>query len=136
MLSRLSSYRNRFAYIPARTFAAINPANVNLDQITPQDIQDSSTSGVGAVVVALSKTDNVHEDICHEIDEHFRTNFRKVSFEDAKKIIVGLGTSDSKLIQGLDDKFWVWETLEEAARPHVDTLSAEDCDAFNTGMTI
>ena len=84
MLSRISACRNRFAYIPVRRFAAITAGNVNLDQITPQDIQDSSTSGVGAVVVALSKTNSLHSDLCHEIDEHFRTNFRKVSFEDAK----------------------------------------------------
>ena len=28
----------------------------------------------------------------------------------------------------MDDKFWVWETLEEALRVEVDNLSAEDFD--------
>ena len=91
MLSRLTAYRSRMTYMPIRRFAAISAGNVNLDQITPADIRESSTSGVGAIVVALSKTNTVHEDLCHEIDEHFRTNFRKVSFEDAKQIIIGLG---------------------------------------------
>ena len=62
--------------------------------------------------------------LCEEIDEYFRLKFRKVSFEDAKSIMTGLGfdpnaPSAEKInkVQGLDDKFWVWETLEEATRP-------------------
>ena len=72
MLSRISAYRSRMTYMPIRRFAAINPGNVNLDQISPSDIKESSTAGVGAVVVALAKSKDVHEDLCHEIDEHFR----------------------------------------------------------------
>ena len=34
----------------------------------------------------------------------------------------------------LDDKFWVWETLEEAARPELDSLSPEDLDAIMTAF--
>ena len=71
--------------------------------------------------------------ICDEIDEYFRKKFRKVSFEDAKTIISGMGFDpDHKAaelpskIPGLDNKFWVWETLEEATRPHVDELSKEE----------
>ena len=33
-------------------------------------------------------------------------------------------------IQGLDDKFWVWETLEEASRPQVDELSKDEIVSF------
>ena len=29
-------------------------------------------------------------------------------------------------INGLDEKFWVWETLEEATRPHVSTLAGDE----------
>ena len=28
-------------------------------------------------------------------------------------------------VQGLDDKFWVWETLEEAVRPRIDELTQQ-----------
>ena len=31
----------------------------------------------------------------------------------------------------LDDKFWVWETLEEAVRAEVDNLSAEDFEKLH-----
>ena len=136
MLSRLTATRSRFTYLQMRSFAAINASNVNLEHVTANDIKESSTSVVGAVVVALAHSNNVHADLCHEIDEHFRTNFRKVSFEDAKNIIVGLGSNEAKLIQGLDEKFWVWETLEEAARPHVSNLNKEEINSFHRGMTI
>ena len=33
---------------------------------------------------------------------------------------MGLSDQSIEKIQGLDDKFWVWETLEEATRPSVD----------------
>ena len=35
-------------------------------------------------------------------------------------------------IEGLDDKFWVWETLEEATRPHVDQLSLDELFQFSS----
>ena len=31
----------------------------------------------------------------------------------------------------MDDKFWVWETLEEAVRAEVDNLSAEDFEKLH-----
>ena len=79
--------------------------------------------------------------LCDEIDEFFRKNFRKISFEDAREIIKGIGYHEStpnnnSKIQGLDDKFWVWETLEEATRPHVDTLSADELMPFLTGWAL
>tara|TARA_B110000305_G_C18864986_1_gene370542 strand:+ start:324 stop:515 length:192 start_codon:yes stop_codon:yes gene_type:complete len=30
----------------------------------------------------------------------------------------------------LDDKFWVWETLEEASRPQIEEISKEDMVKF------
>eukprot|EP00356_Strombidium_inclinatum_P013638 CAMPEP_0170492516 /NCGR_PEP_ID=MMETSP0208-20121228/12377_1 /TAXON_ID=197538 /ORGANISM="Strombidium inclinatum, Strain S3" /LENGTH=81 /DNA_ID=CAMNT_0010768269 /DNA_START=180 /DNA_END=425 /DNA_ORIENTATION=- len=73
---------------------------------------------------------NEEEEVCLEINEFFRKQFRKISFEDAKEIVMGLGftgvtysEASKTKIMGLDDKFWVWETLEEATRPHVDQLS-------------
>ena len=34
------------------------------------------------------------------------------------------------MIEGLDDKFWVWETLEEATRPHLDSLDKDESKQF------
>ena len=71
-------------------------------------------------------------EICDAVDEYFRQNFRKVSFYDAKEIMCGLGTAPNK-IQGLDDKFWVWETLEEATRGQVDEISKDEMGPFFKG---
>ena len=57
----------------------------------------------------------------------WRQNFRKVSFDDARDVVNNLGKDLShNLIEGLDDKFWVWETLEEATRPHLDRLEKDE----------
>tara|TARA_B110001450_G_scaffold204662_1_gene194373 strand:+ start:320 stop:511 length:192 start_codon:yes stop_codon:yes gene_type:complete len=50
----------------------------------------------------------------------------------------GLGAKEGEelqasKIQGLDNKFWVWETLEEASRPQVDELSKDESVAFFRG---
>ena len=37
-----------------------------------------------------------------------------------------MGKENSAKIEALDDKFWVWETLEEAVRPYVDELGEEE----------
>ena len=79
--------------------------------------------------------------LCDEIDEYFRKNFRKISYEDARDIIKGIGYHEStpnnnSKIQGLDDKFWVWETLEEATRPHVDELGADELMQFMTAWSL
>ena len=42
--------------------------------------------------------------------------------------------ADGKKIQSLDDKFWVWETLEEEIRPVADELSHEEVEAVSLGF--
>ena len=37
-----------------------------------------------------------------------------------------LGEDTSKKVSVLDDKFWVWETLDEAIRPVISDLSEEE----------
>ena len=39
-------------------------------------------------------------------------------------------------IQGLDDKFWVWETLEEAVRPEFESLTKEQIVQFSSAWHI
>ena len=38
-----------------------------------------------------------------------------------------------KRIDGLDDKFWVWETLEEATRGSVSSITKDELFAFYSG---
>ena len=110
-----------------RNFAAINESSVNLSSVSPSDVHESSPVAIGALMTAMAKAPGSQKEaaICEEIDEYFRKKFRKVSFEDAKTIMNGLGfdagqTSDIDQIPSLEDKFWVWETLEEATRPNLD----------------
>jgi hypothetical protein len=49
--------------------------------------------------------------------------FRKLSGKDALQIMVPLGEDTTKKLSMLDDKFWVWETLDEALRPIIGDLS-------------
>ena len=104
----------------SRNFAALSLS------AKASDVHAASPKEVGELMKELSKSpDNQNGELCDAIDEYFRQKFRKVSFSDAKDIICGMGFSKNQLnqhiecqkIQGLDDKFWVWETLEEASRP-------------------
>ena len=56
--------------------------------------------------------------------------------EDAKHCVAMMGVQDAKKIQSLDDKFWIWETVEEAIRPHADTYDAEDLMAVSFGFGV
>ena len=131
MLSRLLIKNNKCMRSGMRSFAAINTTNINLSSINPADVHDSSAPAVGSVMAALAAQKEAHHDLCHEIDEFWRQNFRKVSFEDAKDVVNNLGKDiNYNLIEGLDDKFWVWETLEEATRPHIDSLDKDESRQF------
>lgn len=45
------------------------------------------------------------------VNEFFRVNFRKLSFEEACTLL-----SEVSDVYDLEDQFWVWETLEEPIR--------------------
>ncbi len=57
------------------------------------------------------------------IDEYFKLKFRKLSGKDALQIMIPLGEDTTKKLSMLDDKFWVWETIDEALRPIIGDLS-------------
>ena len=102
---------------------------------------ESDVKTVGKVMQALQSDHHEHSAVCDGIDEYFRKNFRKVSFEDARDIMKNLGFDEgdhghAAKIEGLDGKFWVWETLEEATRPHVDKLTPEELFRFFSAWAI
>ena len=130
-----------------RNFAALSESNVSLASVNPSDVHDSTPKAVGALMAAMSTAKEPVSNgsaICDEIDEYFRKKFRQVSFEDGKQIMTGLGFNMGnengdhlpKKIEGLDDKFWVWETLEEATRPQVDELSKEEILYFYSAWAL
>ena len=141
MLANLSKSRQlvRLAASSSRQFAALNASDVSLDSMNPKDIHDSTPKAVGSVMAAMINDTQDRSQICDEIDEFFRKNFRKISFEDARDVIKGIGSqqnSKSSKIVGLDDKFWVWETLEEATRPRLGEIAEEEWMQFTTGWAI
>ena len=114
----------------ARGFAALNESTVNASNVSPSDVHESSVRGVGALLADLSKNEqncSNADAICDEVEEFFRKRFRKVSFEDAAAVMSQLHHNK---IEALDDKFWVWETLEEATRPEVERLSKDEIENF------
>ena len=130
-----------------RNFAALSESGVNLASVKPADVHDSTPKGVGALMAALATTKQPvsnSDAICDQIDEYFRKNFRKISFEDGKSIINGIGFKIGEehgdhlpyKIAGLDNKFWVWETLEEATRPQVDELNKDELLYFLSGWNL
>ena len=38
-------------------------------------------------------------------------------------ILIPLGENTENKLEVLNDKFWVWETMEESIRPHVDKMT-------------
>jgi hypothetical protein len=92
------------------------------------DVADSDSKTVGRLLKALTYSSQADEakdqtELYDSIDTHFRRNFRKLNFKDATEILYELGESHDHKLTTLDDKFWIWETLEEAVRTHIDELS-------------
>ena len=80
-----------------RSFAALSESSINLASTSPADVHDSDPRAVGALMAAMALSPKSANEvaICDEIDEYFRLKFRKVSFEDAKTIISGMGFDPS-----------------------------------------
>ena len=87
---------------------------------------------VGDVLAELSVSDGDSVDVASAVDEYFRVNFRKINFDDAMYVSNQLAHhGNSKKIGALDDKFWIWETLEEATRPHLHSMNFDQlCDMY------
>ena len=60
------------------------------------------------------------------VNEYFRKNFRKVSSAQALDVVGAMATQGNTKTACLDDKFWVWESLEEALRGEVDNFGEEE----------
>ena len=88
MNKMLSKRSNVFSQM--RSFAALNQNSINLDSTKPSDVHESTPVAVGALMAAMAnspKSSNESQ-LCDEVDEYFRLKFRKISFEDAKQIML------------------------------------------------
>ena len=139
LLSRgsvLSSVRYQsFASLNAQTLdsALSNPTHLNwhsfFSAVKANEIADSDARTVGKLLKVLTFASESHgeaekhSDLYHAIDEYFRKRFRNLSTEEALDILLPLGEDSSKKLAVLDDKFWVWETLEQATRNEVENMN-------------
>ncbi|CAI2383612.1 unnamed protein product [Moneuplotes crassus] len=76
----------------------------------------SANLGTGDVINLIDsvRTDEDSSKAVQTIDEYFRLNFRKLSFDQACTLL-----KEVHNVGDLEDSFWVWETLEEAIRPRI-----------------
>ena len=108
-----------------RTFSSLS----DLGSINRADVIGATdTVWMGKLVKAVAESgDNEH---AAAIDEYFRKNFRKLSVRQALDVLEPLGEED---LEGSNlDGFWIWESLDEAIRGDVDSLTDEEFDkVFN-----
>ena len=112
------------------------PTNVNWGQfmttIKPEDVLSANLRTMKQLLKLLSyqkpevPVTEESKKVYEAIDRYFKVNFRKMTSEEALDVLLPLGDDNDRKLHMLDDKFWVWETLEEAVRPAVKTLPEED----------
>ena len=74
----------------------------------------ASSSGDVMNLIDSVRADGDNTQGIENIDEYFRLNFRKMSFDQAVTLLKKVHD-----VESLEDSFWVWETLEEAIRPQI-----------------
>jgi len=124
--------------------AAQDPTHLNWAQffqtVKPADVAGSDVNSIATLLKVLSFAGEHNEVAEHQselytaLDEYFRLKFRKLSGKEATLIASALSTSASQRLEVLDDKFWVWETLDEALRPVVPELSESEVLAVSSAM--
>ena len=110
-----------------RHFSLVSTAqlgSIKRDQV----LSSTDTKWIGSYARAIVEdgdSTGAHSDA---LNEYFRKNFRKLSVEQAMDVVNELTSSGTKDEPAacLDGQFWVWESLEEALRPEVDTMSEDD----------
>jgi hypothetical protein len=107
-----------FSFDEAKQAAEQNNAAGLLKKVQKSEIAGSSdTEWLGNVIFAMGAAEE--EDASLDLSEHadalddfFRKNFRSLSVEQSMHFLRPLAQSNK--IYALENKFWVWESLEEA----------------------
>lgn len=99
--------------------------------VKPSEVAGSDVQSVANLLKVLSYASESHEaetqtELYSAIDEFFRGKFRKLSANDALTLLTPLSESPEQRLTLLDDKFWVWETLDEALRPAIPEITEEE----------
>ena len=126
--------RSQISLMPfSRCFASMSAAEFSA--VKREDVVGATdTKWMSKYVQSVAEQGDASGAQSDSVNEYFRKNFRKLSTEQAMDLTQGLYDHHMKSKQPvacLDDKFWVWETIEEALRAEVDNLSAEDFDKLH-----
>ena len=115
----------RLNSICVRPFSSLNLGSITKDEV----VSSGDSKWMGQLCRQVCEAnDSQHADA---IDEYFRKNFRKLSVRQALDVLEPLGDKDFQA-RALGDKFWMWESLDEAIRASVDELNDDEYDkAFN-----
>ncbi len=91
----------------------------------PSDVAGSDVQSIANLLKVVSYAGEAQEqqtELASAVDEYFKAKFRKLSGKEALQIVAHLAENADQRISFVDDKFWVWETLDEALRPIVSDL--------------
>mmetsp|Transcript_39611 Transcript_39611/g.51907 ORF Transcript_39611/g.51907 Transcript_39611/m.51907 type:complete len:148 (+) Transcript_39611:46-489(+) len=115
-----------------RAFASVSASD--LSTLKRQDVLSATDSKwVASYAQAVVESGDAAGNHSDNLDEYFRKNFRKISSAQALDVINSLSKVSSEPAGCLDSRFWVWESLEEAVRAEIDTMSQEE---FNNTATV
>ena len=96
----------------------------DLGSIKREDVLASDSKWIGSYVSAVAESGDASGSHGENIDEYFRKNFRKMSLSQANDVIGEVAKLSGPA--ACLDRFWIWETLEEAVRGEVDSMSEEE----------
>ena len=109
-----------------RNFSLVNASqlgSINRDQV----LNAPDTKWIGSYAKAIIENGDSSGQHGDALNEYMRKKFRKLSTEQAMDIINSIGEEPKEEPAAcLDGQFWVWETLEAAVRPEIDTMSEDD----------
>ncbi len=115
--------------------AARDPAHLNWSQffagVKASDVAGSDVQSMASLLKVLSHLDaeskEAHENeaLFKAVDEYFRLKFRKMQPKEALDVMLPLGEDTEHKLAVMDDKFWFWETVDEALRPVISDLPEE-----------
>ena len=109
-----------------RNFSLVSASqlgSISRDQV----LGASDSKWIGSYAKAIIENGDSTGQHSDALNEYMRKNFRKLSTGQAMDIINSIGEDEKREPAAcLDGKFWLWETLEEAVRPEIDTMSEDD----------
>jgi hypothetical protein len=99
--------------------------------VKASDVAGSDVQSMAHLLKVLSHLDagskEAHDNqaLFKAVDEYFRLKFRRLQSKEALDLMIPLGDDTENKLSVMDDKFWFWETVDEALRPVISDLSEE-----------